>query len=164
MLDTLSDVAWSALPQPPWNNHQTSVPNALRQLAELDDAAGANEIYNQVLFALGNNHRGTIWPVAIAAIPFLVEIVEGGPAAAAHCAAEVLYEVLLFYPDEGFETVLGSDGSVVPLREAILGEVLKFRSRLERIARAPESPPALVGEVSDLIEHIDERSSAPETP
>lgn len=161
MLSTLSTVRWSDFSQPPWN-HQDTIPSVLRQLADLHDTERSNQVYNAVLFALGNNHRGTLWPVAIAMIPFLVEILEHGPAAAAACAAEILHNVLLFYPDDGFDTMLKPDGTPVPLRDAILDEVVRFRPQMEQIRRSRQQCAALTEPLSDLFGHLDERSSATE--
>jgi len=81
MLEDLAEVPWGSLAQPDWNAANDEVPFALRALAAAASEHEARETYHQVLFALGNNHAGTYYPVALAAVPFLGQILETDPEA-----------------------------------------------------------------------------------
>ena len=66
MLSELKQVRWDEFPQPSWNGPE-EVPCALRALADTtqnDDYTS----YHRLLYAIGNNHAGTYFPVALAVI------------------------------------------------------------------------------------------------
>jgi hypothetical protein len=83
---------------------------SLHQLAQADSRGSAQEAYNRVLSAIGNNHRGTLYPAAVGIIPILVEIAKQGRAWARWGALEVLVDVAAFEPEIGFETVASPQG------------------------------------------------------
>jgi hypothetical protein len=120
MLDGLETVRWDLEAQPPWNE-KDSVANALRALS-VASSDGSDEAYSRMLYALGNNHAGTYYPVALAAVPFLGAILrEGGPTARLR-ALDVLIDLVgSFEPEPGFETIATSGG------RHSLSELLKNR-------------------------------------
>ncbi len=74
MLNGLKHVRWEEFSQPSWNDAE-AVPSALRALAdttEIDDFTS----YNRLLYAMGNNHAGTYFPVALPTIPFLAQVLK----------------------------------------------------------------------------------------
>jgi hypothetical protein len=124
MFLNLSDVDWESYPRPEHDPHGT-VTEALQALAAADDA-DTDEICSKVLYALGNNHAGTYYPVVIAALPVLGKILRAGPRAARRATLAILSDLACFIPEPEFETFVNSEGEVVSLQTA-------FRHGLEEI-------------------------------
>jgi len=61
---------YQAYPQPEWNS-PTSIEVALSAMDEAATEAESWAAYNDLLFAVGNNHAGTFYPVAVVVIPEL---------------------------------------------------------------------------------------------
>ena len=74
-IDHLEQIDWRSFPQPEWNTPD-AVPRALTQLVTVTDDKTSTDAYHAVLYAFGNNHAGTVYPVAIPAIAFLRGIAE----------------------------------------------------------------------------------------
>jgi len=72
-IDQLEQIDWPSFPQPEWNTPDT-VPRAIARLVTVTDDKTSTDVYHAVLYAFGNNHAGTVYPVAIPAIPFLRSI------------------------------------------------------------------------------------------
>lgn len=71
----------------------------------------AERAYDRVLYAVGNNHRGTYFPVVLDVVPFLGEIVEHGGRWACARALDVLIDLVgSFGPDSEVVT----DGDIRP--------------------------------------------------
>lgn len=57
-------------------------------------------ITSDVLFAIGNNHRGTYYPISRKALPFIVQIaLYGNHVVARNCAINILIDLFYFCPD-----------------------------------------------------------------
>lgn len=138
LINLLSQVEWGALPQPS-DNAPDAVPRALLALAETAEEEAAWRAYNRLLYATGNNHAGTYYPVAIFVIPVLAKLIEHGSRWPTHAALNVLSEFYMsFEPEAGFE-VFDLDGvsqkTMAVLEEAIAG----LKPLIERIAADPEA-------------------------
>jgi hypothetical protein len=94
------EVDWAAYPGPPEYNPK-EVPVALRALGAATDEADAQAAYHQFLFAVGNNHRGTLYACAPVAVPFLVALVREGSPWAKWAALECLTDAFTFGPHDG---------------------------------------------------------------
>ena len=128
MLESLDAIAWAALPQP--TSSPTAVPLAIRAigLATTDDDASA--AYHRFLFAVGNNHAGTYYPVVLETIPFLEALVENGHSLARQTSLDILIDLAgAFRPEPGYETVLAPDGAIVSVRTLLLAAVSAFWER-----------------------------------
>jgi len=151
MIDT---VDWSSYPQPEWNNPH-DVPAALQALAHADSDAAAQEAYDRVLGALGNNHAGTYYPVVLPAVPFLGKIVKDGPVWARVGALDALIELLTsFEPEPGFETVKNPDGTTTRLTAAVQGSAAQLAPSLEHIrvsAQAHERERKLAAQLAGIL-------------
>lgn len=96
---------FAAYPQPSWNA-ATSVDAALDGLIMVKsetetEAARAQEV---LLNALGNNHEGTYYPVAIAVVAHLGTQLEWGGPWPEHAAVGVLLDLAgSFEPEPGYE-------------------------------------------------------------
>lgn len=103
MLEALDQVPWASQPQPSWNRPD-SVPAALRLLNSASTPVEAQTAYNQVLYAFGNNHAGTYYPVVIRAVPFLAELLSHNVAAVREVTLDVLIDLVgSFAPEPGFD-------------------------------------------------------------
>lgn len=76
MLKHLESIRWSSFAQPATNT-PSAIPDALRRLAAAEVESEARAAGERFLFAIGNDHAGTYFPVAIETIPFLDELLRG---------------------------------------------------------------------------------------
>ena len=94
---------FAAYPQPSWNA-ATSVDAALDGLIMVKSETEAAKAHEVLLNALGNNHAGTYYPVAIAVVPHLGTQLELGEPWPEHAAVEVLLDLAgSFEPEPGYE-------------------------------------------------------------
>lgn len=77
MLDTVDQIESSTRQRPP-DARSGEVAAALRALAFATSDGAAEDAYHRVLFAVGNDHRGSYFPIVLDAVPFLGEILVGG--------------------------------------------------------------------------------------
>lgn len=114
-------------PQPPTNVPDT-VEAALQALEKAHDAPTANDAYDSILWAVGNNHAGTYYPVVLGIFPAIHRILSDAQANtwAQHATMEALIDLGgSFIPEQGHETYLGAcvkttlQSSIELLRPAI---------------------------------------------
>ncbi len=157
MLEGLDDVPWAEYAQPAGNTGLT-VPSALRALADAfagTDASAPDRWgpCHRFLYALGNNHAGTYFPVILPALPFLGELLRGPPVARGR-ALDVLIDLIgSFIPEPGHETVATADGPR-PLAALVHDAVTPFTGDLERLLGTPasEEEGRLAREVLELLQ------------
>src|SRR5215510_9048951 len=105
MLKELVRVPWPSLAQPDWNAGD-EMPAAIHELASCASEPESFKAYNRLLYAIGNNHAGTYYPVVLAALPFLAEILHGDEQWARMTTLDILIDLIAsFAPEPGFETV-----------------------------------------------------------
>jgi hypothetical protein len=121
---------WAAVPGPKWYR-PTDVPLVLRALAH--NPKGSGDLTSRALFAFGNNHAGTYYPVVLPVIPFLRQILQQGETDARMATMAVLEELTYFEPDAEFSIVAGPDGGDVPLAHLFERAVLSLRDILARL-------------------------------
>lgn len=154
-LRELDEVRWESQVQPPWNLPD-EVPRLLRELAALAPEP-SNATYSRMLHALGNDHRGTYYPVALVAVPFLGGILrEGSPDGKAR-ALDVLLDLYgSFVPAPGFERVETASGPR-SLEDLVMAAVVALREEVEHCQAAPDSPAEqklardLLGQLSESL-------------
>ncbi len=138
MLDGLENVRWDLEAQPP-SNAKDEVANALRALS-VASPERSDEAHSRMLYALGNNHAGTYYPVALAAVPFLGGILrDGGPTARLRTLDVLIDLVGSFEPEPGFEVVATSAGRR-SLNEVLKDKVLELATQIERRRLDAASP------------------------
>jgi hypothetical protein len=138
MLDGLESVRWDLEAQPP-SNARDEVANALRALSVASPET-SDKTYSRMLYALGNNHAGTYYPVALAVVPFLGAILrEGGPEARLRALDVMIDLVGSFRPEPGFETVATSAGRR-SLDDVLKSKVLGLAGLIEQRRRDAASP------------------------
>src|ERR1700683_5701702 len=90
--------------QPEWNT-ETSVADALANVGESNDSDSSERACNKLLYAVGNNHAGTYYPVLVAVTPFMDEILRIGHPWSVRTVLSVLIDLLSsFEPAPGYET------------------------------------------------------------
>jgi hypothetical protein len=129
-------VDWESFGGPEWYR-PSDVPNALRALTSVLTEDDAQSAYNRVLFAVGNNHAGTIYPAALGAVPFILEIALRGSGWSKRSAIEVLIELVSFEAEPGFESVR-SDGRTESLSVLVRAAVRAHRGAFEGLAKSGE--------------------------
>ncbi|MDI1477942.1 hypothetical protein [Polyangium sp. y55x31] len=103
MLTDVDEVPWASFPQPEWNE-PNEVPSALRALSSCTSEEEAERAYHRFLYAVGNNHAGTYYPVVLPTLPFLARILERGSELARRTTLDALIDLLgSFGPETGFE-------------------------------------------------------------
>ncbi len=96
-----------------------------------------------MLYAVGNNHAGTYFPVVLAVVPFLGEILREGGATARLWALDVLIDLIgSFEPEPGFE-IAATSAEDRPLRELLKKRIRGLAGDVERRTVAAESPAEL---------------------
>jgi hypothetical protein len=141
MFEGLDLVKWDSIPQPEWNRAD-EVPSALRALAVASSDADSWDAYNRLLYATGNNHAGTYYPVALDVVPFLGEVLIHGQLYPRLRALDVLIDYFAsFSPEPGYEEVPAPDGTPVPLRETLQSVVVRVWNDVapEVISRATDA-------------------------
>jgi len=107
-----------------------------------------------MLYALGNNHAGTYYPIVVPTLAFLAQIVAQCGPFAREAALEVLVDLLAFQPEPGHELSNGADGVVKDLRELVREGVSQMSSTLRAVTDSEPSESrakALVVELTGLV-------------
>ena len=134
MLETLDTVPWAEIPQPRWNTAD-QVAGALRSVVNSATKKDAEDAYHGVLYALGNNHAGTYYPVALWAVPFLGELLGHANPLVRETSLDVFIDLAgSFEPESGFETVRTPSGAERPLAAALHEAVAELRPMIEACA------------------------------
>lgn len=134
MFKRLDSVPWKSLAQPSWNA-PTAVPDSIRELASSTTDEAARAAYNGFLYAVGNNHAGTYFPVLLRALPFLEEILRSPSGRAHETTLDALVDLTgSFEPDPAHRIVASESGTDVALRELVRGAVAGFSDIIGELA------------------------------
>jgi hypothetical protein len=156
MLEDLESVPWRSLAQPNWNRGD-SVPAALRGLGVCASESASGEAYHNVLYALGNNHAGTYYPVALAALPFLAEILEGGGPWARIATLDILVDLIgSFEPESGFEMVVSPTGDRSRLRVLLRQGIARLSPQIRSIASSDTAGQQERELAAELLTYLEE--------
>ena len=141
----------SHFPQP--ESHDSgSVVAALDGLRDAEDESAASEAYDAFLWAVGNNHAGTFYPVILGVLPEIEQILRNGKAWAQRAAMESLIDLGgSFVPEEGYENYLGA-----PVQQALNAFIHSMRQHVEPLANGND---ARAKSAIDLLELIDDQAA-----
>jgi len=148
MLDTVDQIESSRL-QRPAHAMPGPIPAALRALAFAESDDAAQSAYHRVLFAVGNDHAGSYFPIVLDAVPFLGEILASGTRRSRARTLDVLIDLVgSFGPDPG---VIPQDG-IRPeaLPAALRARVEVLRPIIQTLA-ADSSAPDVQALARDLV-------------
>lgn len=127
--DESRQISWDEFPGPPYYAPR-EVDGALASLRTVHDKRSANDAYNRILFAVGNNHRGTLYPAAAAAAPKVLEIALSGEGIVRTTALDVVMDLLLFAAEPGFEKFKRVDGLNGDVKDEIKTSIRQEEERL----------------------------------
>jgi hypothetical protein len=116
--DQLNSVRWQDIPGPEDYDPSAVIP-ALLSIGSVTDMNSLNETSNRCLYALGNNHRGTLFPAAIWAVPFLAWYAVEGRGWVRFAALDILTDAMCFDADGEFPEVEVGDGTRVTLQQGV---------------------------------------------
>lgn len=155
MLETIDEIQWSDIAQPEWNSSY-AVPAALRGIIAVESEIEAQKAYHRMLYAVGNNHAGTYYPVALYAIPFLAEMLGHDKTLVRQTGLNVLIDLLgSFAPDEHFKTIQASSGLEVSLEVALRESVATFRPQIAALGSSATEGSQERKLVIELISQLD---------
>lgn len=143
----------STYPQPDWNGPD-SVAKALDALRDANDEISAHDAYDQYLWAVGDNQIGTFFPIVLATLPDLEQLIIHGGFWVQRAVIESLIDLTgSFVPQEGYELYEG-----IAVQQSLQTAVFAMRSHLLPLATG--SDVRAVG-ATDLIEIIDDLTIKP---
>jgi hypothetical protein len=151
MFSHVEAVEWAAFAQPEWNKPD-SVVNALSNVMTAKDAASCSSAYDDLLYAVGNNHAGTYYPVLLAAMPALEAILLSGqhwPQRAVLCILDDLFAS--FCPEPGYEKALLPERGMQDVQLVFRRSVHALRNTLEHIAERESPNSALAHDLLSLL-------------
>ena len=136
----------------PESSDSGTVEAALEALKSAHDESTAHEAYDAFLWAIGNNHAGTFYPVVLGVLPQLEQILLEGNVWAKRAVMESLIDLGgSFIPEEGHQRYLGT-----PVQETLQAFIHSMRRHIAPLAVA-DGPCA--NSASDLLELIDDQSA-----
>lgn len=138
----------SAFSEPEWNRPD-SISEAFDSTLRASDATSSSAAYNRLLYALGNNHAGTYYSVALGVLPVMQRVLLDGNPWAQRTILEALIDLCgSFVPELGHETYCGQ-----PLAKLIKQTVRGYVPVLDSLARnggiAAESAKELLNVLND---------------
>jgi hypothetical protein len=137
-------------PQPE-SNESDSVEKALLALRETRNEQAAVDASDAFLWAMGNNHAGTFYPVVLGVLRDLEQILMSGQPWAQRAVMESLIDLGgTFAPEDGYETYLG-----VSVQETLTAFIQSLRHHVEPLATGSD---ARARSAVDLLELIDDQA------
>jgi len=99
-IDKLNALDWNQYSGPEYYDSE-EVHGALLQLITLSLESENTNVYNRVLFAVGNNHGGTYYPAILGALEFIVSVaVSHETEIARNCALNMLIDIYASFEAE----------------------------------------------------------------
>ena len=137
-------------PQPASNDSST-VAAALDALRNACDELSATDACDAFLWAVGNNHSGTFYPVVLGTLAEIKEILVNGPAWAQRATMESLIDLGgTFVPQAGHLSYQG-----VIVQDALREFIQSLRPCIAPWADAPDAPGAPDARASSAIELLE---------
>jgi hypothetical protein len=154
VLRVVDEVDWSAYAMPPSGQwyRPADVPAAFRRLVTASTQEEARRAYDDMLFAVGNNHAGCLYPAAAPAAPLLVRVVREQQGWSCWAALEILIEFLLFDVDR--EEFVESTGTTTRVKDVILAAVRSLYEYLEWLTQQRSTVP-IAKSARDLLDQLD---------
>lgn len=126
-MDTWTTLDWSAVPGPAWYRPEAAA-GAVQALAAAVSADGAALAVGRFVDAVGNDHRGTLYPAAVPAVHVLLKVIRDLPGKPRIEALGVLLDWWgCFAPEPGY-TLQDDDGRPVEVTEAVEREIATRRT------------------------------------
>lgn len=107
-------------PQPEWNTPD-SVSKALEAVSNASDKESSQSAYNKLLYAVGNNHAGTYYPVALSIFTDIEAILRSGEMWPQHTVIEALIDLFISFVPELGQEVFCERSLSDDLRQRVIG-------------------------------------------
>ena len=112
-------------------------------------------IESNVRFAIGNDHRGTYYPVIREALPFIIEVaLYGNHVVARNCAINALIDLYGFEPEGSFDPEGDADELSKFVDKAIKDMVARHRENFSKFAVDDPRNKSLI---EDLFRYVDKQ-------
>jgi len=106
-------------------------------------------VYNSVLFAIGNNHAGTYYPVAQEALCFILQVaLHGNSEISRNCAINILWELFFFVPENGADE----------LEEIVKREIANHKDEFLKLSYIDNKNSILLNEFVETISEIQSKN------
>jgi len=146
MLDSIGQLNLAGYPQPSSNGRSAIIEALNRVIAECEEDS-SNTAYNQFLFAVGNNHAGTYYPVVLAVIPVLGDMLRDGSLYARSWVLNVLIDLCgPFVPEFNHRHFRGE-----PLQKLLIQSVAELLPIIQSLAVSDGMVAQDAKELIDLI-------------
>lgn len=158
LLHQIESIPWGEYAQPEWNKSQ-SVALALAIAATATDVGSCSVAYDSVLYALGNNHAGTYYPVLLAALPVFESLLRSQSHWSQRGALCILDDLFAsFQPEPGYE-LMSLHGALEDVEVAFRSGVRAFRPLFEALTNEAGPNAELA---SGLLSLINEDGALPQ--
>jgi len=154
-IEDVESIDWSIYKYNEYHNPQ-SISKALIALALVDKEENENKgvvlapgVYNSVLFAIGNNHAGTYYPVAQEALCFILQVaLHGNSEISRNCAINILWELFFFVPENGADE----------LEEIVKREIANHKDEFLKLSYIDNKNSILLNEFVETISEIQSKN------
>ena len=161
MFEGILAVPWLSFPQPEWNSPD-DVPSALRLVASAASERESHAAYDDYLYAVGNNHSGSYYPVVVPTIPFLGEVLVEGGEWAKWTAVQALIDLTAsFEPERGYERMTDANGTQVDVTAQLAAAAGGLGDSVRVLTNDGKLPLRLREAAAELLTHL---ASAAGTP
>jgi len=104
-------------------------------------------IDSNIKFAIGNEHRGTYYPIILEVLPFIVEVaLLGNHVVSRTCAINTLIDLYHFYPDDGSEEMLNF------VKKTIEDVIVEHRENFIKFAESDMRNKTLIEDLLCIVE------------
>jgi hypothetical protein len=132
------------LPQPEWNQ-SSSLSSAFDKILAAHDEDSTEVAYTTLLYAIGNNHAGTYYPIVLAIIPFAQQVLSESGTWPCRAILDVLVDLVeSFQPEPAHATF-----DERPLRDLLKERLRELVPLLNGLRRRQETS---LPQVSQLLQ------------
>ncbi|MBP6825557.1 MAG: hypothetical protein KA165_03260 [Saprospiraceae bacterium] len=154
-IEKIKNIDWEEYNGPEYFS-PSEVIESLCHLVLLTEDHQKPDVYNSVLFAIGNNHAGTYYPVIREALHFILEVaVEGDSEVARNCALDILTDLYMsFVPDTDESTKF----TAAELKGFVEKEMKGYEPVFLEILSAGKDSERNLNLILDILDAIKKRS------
>lgn len=157
LLATMESLNLNDYPLPEWSDAD-SIAAALDDISHAHDEVSANDAYDKLLWAVGNNHAGHFYPVVLAVLGQLQQLLESADPWGQHAVMESLIDLGgSFAAEPGYEEHQGRN-----VRQQLQAFIQRLRPVIAHMAEPEQArtmqavDAARARSAADLLELIDD--------
>jgi hypothetical protein len=152
---SMSDSQLSAYAMPEWSSPQ-KIEHSLAAIRDCTDQADSTAAYHRLLYAVGNDHAGIYYPVAVPVVRRLGEMLTTDNMWARRATLDALVDLSYsFAPSPGHYAMMLPDGSSVDTEHALRAAISNMRDKLSTLASSRASGTDERSLASEILEWID---------